>query len=210
MQIARRALLSLCLLSLACADDDPDGGGQFPNTSLDNWCEQNLCDWRTDVGTIERVETWHQYDYGASFVASPTQISLATKQNQHRCFEIDAIADIAADANLEIGVDYNDDGHVERRQRIQLVGWKSAPFRVPAPVAYDSLRVTVRKEGTGRAVLGLLRLTPMEPCGEPPTFDNGSRCTTDAVCTSGHCVAALCQFCPADDCTGVAPDGGAE
>ena len=209
MQIVRRALLVPWLVLPGCADAGADASS-FPNTSLDNWCEENLCDWKTNEGRIERVRTWHESDYGVSFVDSPTQISQATKQNQHRCFELDPIADVARDANLEIRVDFNDDGFVERRQSIQRVGWKSGPFRVPAPLAYDSLRVIVRKEGPGRAVLALLRLTPMEPCGEPPTFINGSRCTLDAVCESGHCIDSRCQACPAEGCAGLALDGGSE
>jgi hypothetical protein len=68
----------------------------------------------------------------------------------------------------------------------------------------------VRKEGTGRAVLALLRLTPMASCGDPPMFENGSRCTTDAVCESGHCIDASCQSCPAEGCIGLALDAGTE
>jgi hypothetical protein len=169
----------------------------FPsNPSFDEWCDQHLCEWETRQGAIAQVATWHQKDLAVSFEETPTEISqlLEHKQEGSLCFLFDTIADAAPGAEMSVVLDFNDDGFADLEQRISTLRWKSVPFPVRTPVAYDGLRLSIVKKGTGRAVLAQMRVAVQPECsGSPLTLGAGSRCSRNEVCTSGRCEQQHCS-----------------
>jgi hypothetical protein len=197
-QGARRSLGWLaCALICACANGDDAAGSDFPaNPSLDLWCDEHLCDWETRQGAIARVGTWHEGDLAVSFERTPTEITqlLESKHEESVCFLFDTIADAPAEARMSLVLDFNDDGIPDITQQFSALRWRSVPFPVRTPVAYDSLRLSVIKEGTGRAVLAQMRVVPQRDCsGRPLTLGADSICSRDEVCTSGRCEQQRCS-----------------
>lgn len=208
--MSTKYLLPFCALLgaslLACGDAADDA--PFSNGTFDNWCDAGPCNWVTRQGAIERTKTWHKDDLGVSFVETPTEITQRFTLNATRapCILFDTIADVAPEARVSMLLDFNDDGIVDVKQTISALRWKSVPFPVRAPVAYDKVRLSVIKEGTGRAVLAQMRVVPQYVCvGEPFTLKGGSVCSQNEVCTSGHCVAGLCDDCAEEACEPTTP-----
>lgn len=201
--VARGYLLAL-LVTLGCSDSGRENDALI-DPSFDDWCERNLCDWTTRQGRIEPATTWHVSDLGVSFVETPTEISqlLEKEVEVGGCLLFDTIADVAPEADVSILLDFNDDGFQEEEQRITGVRWRSVTFPVRTPVAYQGLRVSVIKRGAGRAILALMRIIPQSNCTSAAlTLKDGSKCSQDAVCTSGLCLEGRC--------TSLTPSAGSE
>lgn len=181
------ALLTASGLS-ACANSGPQNAG------FDCWHEGTLCDWSTDEGSIGPTATWHPEDLAVSFLTTNSQISQRIEASpEHACFAVDTIADVVPEARLSLKLDFNDDETVDYEQQFADVGWKSVTLVIKAPASYESVRFIVRKEGEGRAALALLRVEGLSDCaGEPTRLRDGSSCTLDELCLSGHCRAGHC------------------
>jgi hypothetical protein len=203
MQFAGRGRVLAVLVALGCADEGEKDA--LSNPSFDDWCDRNLCDWKTSQGRIEQARTWHTQDLAVSFVETPTEISQLLKFTAASgpCLEFDTIADVAPEAEVSILVDFNDDGFQDYEQQVSVLRWRSVPFVVRAPIAYDGVRLSVIKRGEGRAILALMRVVPRSSCSSAPlTLAHGSVCSQDAVCRSGHCQDGRC--------TSLTPDAGSE
>jgi hypothetical protein len=193
LQLERCGYALAVLVAWGCADAGKDSEALDP--SFDNWCDRNLCDWTTRQGQIAKVSTWHESDLGVSFVETPTEISQLLKLNAERapCLLFDTIADVAPEADVSILIDFNDDGIPDDEQQVAVLRWKSVPFSVRAPVAYENVRVSVIKRGEGRAVLALMRVVSQSNCSSSPLpLDPNSKCSQDAVCSSGRCLEGRC------------------
>ncbi len=192
-------LLSIGSVCVACFDDN-----LVNNPSFDLWCGDHLCSWSTEQGRVERVATWHDRDYGVSFVATPTRLSQLSKAAPVDCMRFDMIADVDAAARLSLSLDFNDDGKVDFEQAVPSVRWKSVQFVVRTPGDYASVRFALEKRGQGKAVLAQLRVvSETEHCtGERLELRDGSRCTTDASCASGGCIEQECSACTASGAGG--------
>src|SRR4051812_606928 len=84
------------------------------NPSFDRWCGEDLCDWTTEAGKIERVGSWHKKDYAVSFLEPDTRISqLSTDTVPNGCIRFEMIADVDPLARLTLEIDYQDDGKVD-------------------------------------------------------------------------------------------------
>jgi hypothetical protein len=204
-QVGTRAWLLVGALLGACADSDEASGD---NPSFDDWCDDHLCAWQTVTGRVAPTGTWHRQDLAAEFLDSPTEITqvIAPKLPSPPCLQFDTIADVGPEAFMSLKVDFNDDGSWEVEQQITDLSWQSVPFTVRAPGLYLKLRVSVIKEGRGRAVLAQLRMVPRSYCvGAPLNLKDGSACSQDAVCASGHCLEGYCQSCDGDACMSLTP-----
>jgi hypothetical protein len=197
LHLERRGYALAVLVAWGCSDMGSEGSSLDP--SFDNWCDRNLCDWTTRQGQIAKVSTWHESDLGVSFVETPTEISQLLKLNAEHapCLLFDTIADVVPEADVSILIDFNDDG-VDEEQQVSVLRWKSVPFPVRAPVAYESVRVSVIKRGEGRAVLALMRVVSQSNCTSSPLpLAPDSKCSQDAVCSSGRCLEGRCiSFTP--------------
>lgn len=183
-----------CMWLGACADAANDSYTPL-NPSFDQWCDQHLCDWETRQGAIAQVGTWHSKDLAVSLEQTPTEISqlLEHKQEESVCLLFDTIADAAPEARLSLVLDFNDDGVPDFEQQFAGLRWKSVAFPVRTPIAYQSLRLSVIKQGTGRAVLAQMRVIEQASCsGAPLRLRAGSRCDRNEVCSSARCELGLC------------------
>jgi hypothetical protein len=205
-------ICSAALPLLGCADG-ADDGPSVGNPSLDNWgCGNRLCDWDTS-GSVEKTSTWHKRDLGASFLESNAQISqhVVIDEDNGSCIVFDTIADLVPEALVYLHIDFNDDGVRDVTQQITGSRWQSMPFVVRTPVAYDGLRLSIVKEGTGHAVLAQIRLLTRFTCGgDPFTLAEDSLCSANEVCTSGRCEGGHCQPCADARCTSLTPARSSE
>lgn len=209
-------LASAGLALLACGDDDGGQNDTTANPSFDNWgCNRKLCDWKTLDGSIDKTSTWHKLDLAVSLLESNTLISQVLDLNEKKapCIVFDTLSDVGEEAFVSIRLDFNDDGIVDTTQQVSPLRWQSLPWVVRAPVAYDSMRLSILKEGEGRAVLAQMRMVVRSECpGEPLRLENASVCSRGDVCKSGFCSAGYCQACLAPPCVSTPapkpPDAG--
>jgi hypothetical protein len=205
-------IFSGALPLFGCAGAD-DAAASVGNPSFDHWgCENSLCDWNTS-GSIEQTSTWHKHDLAVAFLEENAQIwqHIEIDEDNGSCIVFDTIADVAPEALVYLHVDFNDDGVRDLRQQITGSGWQSKPFVARTPVAYDGLRLSIVKEGTGHAVLAQIRLLARFNCaGAPFTLAEDSLCSSNEVCTSGRCVASHCQPCTDGSCTSLTPARSSE
>ena len=182
------------------------------NPGFELWCDDQLCGWSVDEGEVQRVPTWHSQDYGAELVGDLVVISQVlevTSFDQPECLSFDMVVDVEANASLTIEMDFLDDGHVEYSHPIPSYDWTPVRYDITPPSYYTSVRFIVRKEGSGRVVLGKIRVSAGDSCTAAPlellNRPNGAPCDTDEQCPYGDCRPVeeghLCTDCATDaDC----------
>ena len=200
------ALVTLAMPVLATGCDDI-----VTDPNFHTWCGDQLCSWKLDSGKIRRAPTWHPKDYGvelldstdASHVTSISQVS----DTAAKCLEFSAVADVVPEAQVSIGLDFNDDGSVDRDQVIASVGFTEQKFQVTAPLAYDHVRIIIAKKGTGRAVLAQMEVKSASNCAAAPVVPTaehlGTKCSEQNAgdeCSSGVCCHGRCAECCGTTC----------
>jgi hypothetical protein len=142
-------LAALLTLLLGACDT-----GLIDNPSFDRWCGEELCDWETTEGKIERTSSWHKKDYAVAFEETPTEITqLVQSGGGGGCVRFDVIADVQAEAELKLFVNFGDNGSAVVEQMVAASNWAPTSFLVREPSSYKRVRYTLRKIGRGRAVL---------------------------------------------------------
>jgi hypothetical protein len=185
---ARRILwgVALACAAFACGDR------LIRDPSFELWCGKKLCAPWESHGKVTRVGTWHRHDYGVE-LADGAEISQLVNHAPVKCIEFELIADVSAEAEVQLELDFMDDGHVEHAEPIAESHWARLHFLVRAPSWYDGVRFTVRKQGHGHAVLAQLAASASSDCsGEPIVLDDllgGAHCENDDQCASGLCDA---------------------
>lgn len=178
---------------------------------FDLWCEDRLCAWELESGGIERVQTWHESDYGVEFIGTDVAISQFTDESP-RCLRFELIADVEEDAEVVLELDLFGNGVVDYEQRIPTSDWQQLSYRIDMPSFYRGILFRVRKRGGGRVVIAeiaALAETASE-CADAPGLDTdyGSLCSVgDESCAVGSCASGfltfdVCSACQSDlDCT---------
>jgi hypothetical protein len=172
MKYARDAvgLAMLLVLGGGCFDYVDDYGFQL-------WCGDVLCAWDLEEGHIERAPTWHEADYGVSFVDDPTAISQLVPSTHlyHGCMRFEAITAVQANAEVRLELDFEDDGSVELERTLERADWENTLFYVNPPTRYDQVRIRLVKYGEGWAVVARLRVqdASAEDCAGPPLVSGG-------------------------------------
>jgi hypothetical protein len=167
------------------------------------WCGENLCQWKTEKGRIQKAPTWHRSDFGVELVETPTAISQDVTGRSPGCLEITMVADVDPSAQVTVSVDFNRDGSAEFEAPIAATNWRESKTQVTAPRVYDGLRFTISKKGTGRAVLAQMRVQAKQAheCSAPPVVQKdlplGTPCFLGdpKACGSGVCCDGLCAEC---------------
>ncbi|HMI90071.1 MAG TPA: hypothetical protein VK509_01855 [Polyangiales bacterium] len=158
--------------------------------SFELWCGEKLCAPWEVKGEIARVGTWHPNDYGVSLLDGG-EISQLVKEDPVECIEFELIADVEAEAAVQLELDFMDDGVVDRELPIAESHWARLRFEIVAPTWYRDVRFSVRKLGKGRAVLAQLSATSSSGCkGKPIQLDrrpDGGQCERAEQCASGTC-----------------------
>jgi hypothetical protein len=209
MWINKRIALAplLCLALGACPLDDDPG--------FDDWCGDHLCHWDLIEGSIQKAPTWHERDYGVELLGAPVTLTQRPDITSVRCLEFKVIADIDPAAAVFVELDFRDDGTTEYSEQLPSASWQPLTFQVSAPSWYDALRLTVRKQSDGHAVLARLELGDGQGCtGAPiPLNDRpaGAWCETSDQCASAACAPSkICSatFAPCDATTPCADGAG--
>lgn len=207
IQKTRTLVLLAAALGITSLGDDCDGDIVNDPTFRD-WCGDTLCAWTLDVGSISQAPTWNADDLGVSFNDMPTQISQVTDESAATCILFTTVANIAPTADMEILVDFDNDGTIDFSQQLASAAWQNLQAEITAPSGYQGITFHIRKNGSGTAVLAEMRIQSTTGCtAAPPPFDGlplGDACGTDGECASGICdgVCALCTGVYEEECSG--------
>ncbi len=182
-----------------------------------DWCGSTLCAWSKDYGEIHPAPTWNANDLGVSFDLKGTQISQATTESSAKCLLFTTVADIDPAAQMALAVDFDSDGSYEYTAPLGAVAWQRVQTEISAPPAYQDITFSIRKNGTGTAILAEMRIQATSDCTAPPVgIDAGSlalgeRCAAASDCAPGLVCTGdsgdlLCSQCSAGQpcATGVA------
>ena len=198
--VSRAALIVAVGASLATLGGDCDGDVVQDPTFRD-WCSGMLCSWTLDSGSVRRVPTWNENDFGVSFTSMGTQISQATQEHDATCLRFSTIADIDPSAQMSLLVDFDSDGTIDFMTTLGASDWHKVEAEITAPAHYQGITFRVRKEGSGTAVLAEMRVLSTTGCTAPPvtltSLRLGEPCSGTASCVKGlHCSTAnVCVQC---------------
>ena len=185
--------IAACALLVLGGFNDDVGCGPPPLTKdpgFDIWCGKKLCAWSVSKGKIKRVPTWHRSEYGVELDGDPVVLSqlLVTAA---RCLQLNLQADKDDGVSLHLELDFMDDGTSEYNHALTSDDFTPVGYKVTSPTWYKKVRVIVRKQGAGRAVLTNLRIASAGGCSGPPLTMNdrplGAGCDTGSQCKNGHC-----------------------
>ncbi len=205
-----RALVSILVvgglgLSVGGCDD------VVKDSMFRDWCGDQLCHWKTESGSIKKVPTWHEKDYGVELAdatsTGPTIISQVTEDSP-TCLEFTMMANVDPAAQVVLGLDFNHDGTVEHEEPVAATGFTVVKTQLTTPIGYQGIRFVITKRGAGRAVLAQMGVRSKKDCAAPPLelHDQrlGTPCSTSTShqCASGICADTLCAECSIDtDCS---------
>jgi hypothetical protein len=158
------------------------------------WCGDTLCAWQVDEGTIAKVPTWHARDYGVDLVAPSTTISqlLPYGSADVSCIHFQLLADIDPSVNVVLDLDF-DDGSIHVLQTLSVGAWTPIDYHLVTPTYFQSVRVSIRKSGVGRAVLAQIQAAKSASAcpGTPPVGatnrPDGATCEAATQCAGGRC-----------------------
>jgi len=183
----RHTLLVAIVLACTMLGADCDGDIVDDPTFRD-WCGDSLCSWRTDSGSVVQAPTWSADDLGVSFVTQGTTISQATTESLATCILFTTVADFDRDAQMTLGVDFDNDGVIDTTLPIPAVFWEQTQVLVTAPTPYEGITFYISKGGTGTAILAEMRIQSSTGCtAPPPALDDlklGDGCGGTATCAS--------------------------
>jgi hypothetical protein len=170
--------------------------GALDNADFNLWCGASLCNWKTEQGRIRRVPTWDAEDYGVELVGKPVVISQLAKLNEVNgsCLKFSIVGNVETQAQVQLELDFFDDGIVDYREGIPGVRWQRLDLLVMLPTQpYGSIKVSLDKQGSGTAIFAGLHADGAMSCeGDPIQLSHlvsGDWCSRDADCQSGHCNA---------------------
>lgn len=187
------ALLFLAVLPLMGASTC--GPDLIENAGFDLWCGDQLCNWEVEEGEVARVPTWHERDTGAELIGPRVAISQLSEATQAEvaCIHFSLIANAEPGADLELQMDFLDDGVVEYTAPVPATNWEEVSFHVTPPTWFEGLRFRIVKTGEASAVIAQVRAQtePAEDCtAEPLELTNrpdGGECTQSDSCAGGSC-----------------------
>jgi hypothetical protein len=186
--------IEVLLLSVSAASVSLGCSGTA-DSGFDLWCGDSLCSWNTEAGSIRRVPTWHEKDYGVELVERGTILSQEVTQYTPRgCLKFAITADVTAEAEVYLELDIFSDGSLDHSQPLPGMDWQRQELLVKLPeTSYSALTIKLDKKGTGRSVFAELAAEFVPDCnGDPIVLQNlglGARCGESAQCQSGACTA---------------------
>jgi len=186
-----------------------DCGQALRDSGFDLWCGDTLCAWKVERGDIKRVPTWNEGDSGVELVGSDVaieQLSPVTSSDG-TCLEVDMIANVDDDADVELDVDISDDGTIEHSERVPTSHWKPLTYQIAIAPPFSGVRFEIAKTGTGTAQLANIGAKVVDGCGGIlPVVQGpaplGEPCIDGTGCASGLCAPSPLPT-PFDDGTSV-------
>ncbi len=168
------------------------------DSGFDVWCGDTLCDWQVDAGSVAKVPTWNANDYGVGLGGDPAAISqsLPYTSDDVTCLHFDLLANIDESATVTLTMDY-DNGAVQSTETISSGVWTPLSYHLTTPTYFQSLRISIRKTGSGNAQLAHIQASKASDCsGTPPVGTPASR-PAGATCEmTGQCAVGQCQVRP--------------
>lgn len=172
-----------------------DCGQVIRDPGFDLWCGDQPCAWKLVRGEIRKAPTWHQADAGLELVGPDTAVEQRTSVNSDdgHCIEFSLVANVSQDAEVFLDIDVQNDGTVERHERIPTSRWAPLSFAILVAPPYDGIRFELTKGGAGTAVLAQIDAVLSDRCEgiapiEVAPRANGARCVAPDDCASGLCV----------------------
>lgn len=184
------------LASLATQLGATDCGQVIRDSSFDLWCEDELCAWKVTRGSIKKVPTWNEGDYGVELVGPDTAIQQLTPvtSSDGTCIKFHLIADVDDRAEVYLDVDVQGDGVVELQERIPTANWRPLSYNLSILPPYDGIRFEITKRGNGTGQLANIgaEIVAAKECEglsqlDPGPRRNGALCSMGDQCGSGRC-----------------------
>jgi hypothetical protein len=169
------------------------GESLVKDPGFDVWCGEALCAWKVEEGTIAKVATWHERDYGVDLIGPAVQLTQRGEYGDDRpsCLQFDLLSDLDEMASVVLSVDFGDDGSPEVTQVLPNRRWQGLEYKIAAPSWYRVIRFSIRKRGEGHAALARMRVAADVDCQDPPVSTTGR--PGGAACeTAAQCVGAVC------------------
>lgn len=151
--MSSRLTLVPALLLAACAAGATQPGVVPVDPGFDWWCGDVPCAWTVDEGSVRRVATWHERDYGVELVGAPVVLHQDVELTEPSCLRFVLVADVAEDAQVSVEVDAGIDGVVDETVPLPSAAWQPLTLVASRAVAPGLVRYVLRRIGPGRAVL---------------------------------------------------------
>lgn len=132
-------------------------------STLLSWCDEELCDWTVEAGSVERVPTWHEREFGAELRGELTVLSSEwTPPDGHLgCFEAALTSRRLEPPLLEVELGPIDDGEPDVWE-VPPADYEAWQHRFEVTTT-GTLEIRVTKQG-GVATLAYLTLTEVDRC----------------------------------------------
>lgn len=154
-----------CIALLARACGDNSGLQPASNPGFDACPPAPLCDWMSS-GEVRSVATWHEADEGVELLGAPVSLwQQVDPFSGGPCLTFQLVADVAAEADVAIRLDFGDDGNAEYTDAVPAAHWTLLTYQHPVPEAAERLRISIDKRAQGRAVFARLQLS-VGTCGQ--------------------------------------------
>lgn len=214
----RKTLAQLVLLAAAFVFLPGYNGCEpvLQNNGFDLWCGDSLCYWQVEKGSVDRVPTWHNGDYGVELKGDDAAISQLRdiSASDIQCLRFDLVAKIEETADVTLELDFYGDGTVDVSKPIPASDWAKVSYLLPMPPSYEGILFRVHKRGSGKVVLAQIYAEESTDCtGAGPMLTSrplGASCDDGSQCASATCAPEFadpnapmsCSACTDDsDCT---------
>jgi hypothetical protein len=192
-------LLPTILIALVAASQlgATDCGQALRDPGFDLWCGDQLCAWKVERGSVLRVPTWNEGDPGVELAGSDVAIEQLSpvSSGDGSCLELDLIANIDPDADVELRVDVSGDGTIEETERLPTARWQQLSYAIAIKPPYSGLRFELAKTGGGKAILADIGAKLTDACGGLTPIASpaplGEPCNAGTDCASGLCDSGL-------------------
>jgi hypothetical protein len=133
-------------------------------SALLSWCGPELCGWTIEAGSIDRVSTWHELEYGAGLRGDLTVLSTewAPSTGDARCLEAALTARRVTGPELEVELEPLDGEPDPQIWYVSLADYEIREHRFEFAASAGAYRIRVTKRG-GEAVLAYLSLGELLP-----------------------------------------------
>lgn len=193
-----------CLLAFALAACGAPANGWMDMTLVDSTCAELLCGWDVAQGGLQPAASWHEHQRAVALAGTPARVTrkIAGTPNID-CFAFSFLSSVDGDADLELQLDFNDDGSIDARAAVPAVAWRNTVLGLRTPSEYRSVRISLEKRGPGEVRISTLVLgSELSACADAPptTLSDGASCSADSTCTSNRCALGKCEACAAGGC----------
>lgn len=184
------------------------------DSGFDLWCDGVPCGWTLEQGTVRRVPTWHERDYGVELLSDPTVLAQPLVQNVDDtvapptpdvpealpagCFELQVNHRSGSEAALSVTIDALDDGVPEVVFDLPSAEFELESYAFEIPSFFPSPVLRIDKRLSGRATVAVVDVVYADGCGpvaEVKHRPNGAPCDGEGQCAGGSCNTDVCGSC---------------